>query len=175
MKPDVTPSPTQAPGRRGVAASLLRLAVAVAAVGALGVACSDADSPATTTTAPVQDPAAAFPPEVDLVGVWVGTWTNADDPADRGTATWTVAADGTVTGEDTDATTGSLWSIAGLVDPDGTLSATSTTVAAADEPAGQSVSLVGQFARDGDTATATLVSGADPAVTYDYEFSLQPQ
>ena len=126
---------------------LLSLAI-VAAVG-----CGGSSSNGTTSRFP---------------GQYTGTWVSLDNAADAGTAQWTVAADGTVTGQDFDPGRDTTFNIAGRIDANGNLTSQSTPTGGAPS------SLNGRLGYNGNNElTGILTWGVEPALSYRYTFTRQ--
>jgi len=101
-----------------------------------------------------------------FAGTYHGTWVNVDNASDAGTSTWTVNANGTVDGTDTDPGRETTFHVQGHVDALGNLTSTST-------PEGEAASsLTGPLSFDGDgKLTGVLVWGVTPPLSYRYVFT----
>lgn len=101
-------------------------------------------------------------------GQYTGTWVSLENPADRGTNAWTIAADGTVTGQDFDPGRGTTFDITGRIDRNGNLVSQST-------PAGGTPSsLNGRLGYNASNElTGVLVWGVESPLSYRYTFTRQ--
>jgi hypothetical protein len=99
-------------------------------------------------------------------GAYDGTWVNLANPADAGTATWTISSDGTVHGQDFDPGRDTTFQIGGHIDADGNLTSLSTP--ATGEPA----SLAGRLTFDPQgRLSGVLEWGVQPPLQYRYTFT----
>lgn len=101
-------------------------------------------------------------------GEYTGTWVSLTDANDAGTAAWTVAADGTVTGQDFDPGRETTFNISGHIDGQGNLVSQSTP------EGGEPASLNGRLGyKANDQLTGTLQWGVEPTLAYRYTFTRQ--
>lgn len=100
-----------------------------------------------------------------FAGMYEGTWVNVNDASDTGTSMWIVAADGTITGTDTETGDGVTYAVGGDIDAAGNVDATTTQGEESD-------SLTGRLQFDNQNRlTGNLVWGSVPPLTYRYTFT----
>lgn len=99
-------------------------------------------------------------------GQYTGTWVNVENAADAGTAAWTIASDGTVTGQDFDPGRETTFNIAGQIDSAGNLVSQSTPVG------GTAASLNGRLGYNStNQLTGILVWTGEGTQSYRYTFT----
>lgn len=101
-------------------------------------------------------------------GHYTGTWVNVENASDAGTSSWTIASDGTVTGQDFDPGRDTTFNITGQIDGEGNLVSQSTPVG------GEAASLNGRLGyNSSDQLTGILVWGGEGTQSYRYTFTRQ--